>query len=737
MDTTTATSPASDGAAGCASRHTETTTSASGAAAVREVVLLAPPLPASVKAELHTSAARNEHTGLIAAILERGWPPASIGYVLGLTDSAILQRASTATSAGKRRAREHVDIPTAPPPALHPEQAAELTRLITLIRAEHRSSPAVADGRMRLAQLLADYDRAGLTATRLAEAAGVPAELIRYERKRAGLTATRDPHVDDGLETFSKYLKDIGLVETTVQNCRAFIRGFLTAHALPYTQITAGMVDAYINPGRIHPHHADRRWMLRLWQSWCRAEQDAIFPASATLPDEITDELRAAIARGDAAALIGELRADGWPESVIGTALDLTPDAVWALTTPRESPALARQATDASPVTIRYLPGPAIPAAATASSTDTTGAEPQRTATPVPGRGRATVPDRGRQPWPDLRTAIMTHAARQPHLPAIIGDGFTVTYADLHATAAALADRLPVTDGRLVALPATDDPTTTVDIVAVTLAGGVPLPIDARLPSRRHDSLIDRATRLPHRCGAWLATGSAHDGTYRITVTGGESPAHPRKADALRLPGPGRTALITLPLHEHQAAETALRILARGTTLLLCDPHAPSTTVADIIATHQPTWALLAEPHLTSLASDITTNPAHEALTNLNTIITTRRPDLTYAHLESTLPPGTLIYWWEPPAHDGALFPGTSKAGTPISGLQIRIAHRGHTPGSTPDAGPIEARNPRVVRHDTTEPCRERARAPWTTSGDIGHLTKDGRLIVTPETYRA
>ncbi|WP_033345467.1 class I adenylate-forming enzyme family protein [Catenuloplanes japonicus] len=755
----------------------------------------------------------------------------------------------------------------APVPVLSAEQGDQLAALLCRIRDRGCGTAEIAVAREHLGALLGAYRRARVSVAAIAVAARVPRDVIDRELARAGHTRARPPLAPVFHADIEAFLAHTGWSVSYTRRCRAVMRGFVRAYPLPYRQITPRMVTAYLAGSPTGPADVMAEAFVRRWLLWCRRQEEAAFPAGKTLPAPAAGRLRSEHASGDAAGLVSVVRADGWPESVIGAAAGLDADATWEMTgeatpdgihrargilapfcdalpaddvpetdslpgavrayaravygtglgwtllrvllddqwplgtlsaavgaddrtvdhhtrgvsrgsrrriraafgipdlratgrqlTAAETTALtaAYQNTIASPPDDRAIAQTAHAALTNllithrrhgVAVTDlaqslqvTPGTVCHHYATAVytvpspPGRarsrpGRPAIGTPGTTaPHPGLPAALLAHATGMPHALAVITDGTLITWSGLHAAATALAGRGPrMPGGLLVPIPVGDDPATIIDLAAVSIAGGVPLPITTDLPAPAHRTvaLADR----PHHCGAWLATGSDHDGTWRITVTGGEPPTHPRVADALRLPGPGHTGLIGLPLSDHRAAETVVRALARGTTLLLLDPHAPTDAVTDAIAAHRPTWALLSAGHLTGLAGQ----PAvHPLLTRMDTIITTSPASPAYAHLAGVLGPGRLLRWYAPPAHDGALFDGTATHGTPITGVRLRITGRHRVSG----IGVVQGRTPGLNRHDAIPPCPGRHRSPWASSGDTGSLTDHGALILTPTIAR-
>ncbi|GGS13220.1 non-ribosomal peptide synthetase [Actinokineospora fastidiosa] len=119
-----------------------------------------------------------------------------------------------------------------------------------------------------------------------------------------------------------------------------------------------------------------------------------------------------------------------------------------------------------------------------------------------------------REPPADLVPAqLAAQAARTPSAPALVSKGRTFDYAGLHAHADALAARLPVGRGDIVALALPRSPELVVAILAVLKSGAAYLPLDVEHPPARLAALLadarPRLTLTTADAAALLPEGTA------------------------------------------------------------------------------------------------------------------------------------------------------------------------------------------------------------------------------------
>lgn len=108
-----------------------------------------------------------------------------------------------------------------------------------------------------------------------------------------------------------------------------------------------------------------------------------------------------------------------------------------------------------------------------------------------------------RAPLPDVHgwhECFAAQAARTPHLPALLGDGLSLTYVELDARANQLAHHLQkrgVGAGTLVGLHLARSPEMIIALLGVLKAGGAYLPLDPAYPAARlRFMLADSGTAL-------------------------------------------------------------------------------------------------------------------------------------------------------------------------------------------------------------------------------------------------
>ena len=116
----------------------------------------------------------------------------------------------------------------------------------------------------------------------------------------------------------------------------------------------------------------------------------------------------------------------------------------------------------------------------------------------------------------DMVSRFALIATAQPSAPALVGEGFTLTYAQLDARSDRLAAALlhaGVTAESIVALEMARGPDAIIAMLAVLKAGGAYLPLDPALPAPRRQAILDDARPVLVLSGAGLAP-APHAGPF-------------------------------------------------------------------------------------------------------------------------------------------------------------------------------------------------------------------------------
>ncbi len=126
--------------------------------------------------------------------------------------------------------------------------------------------------------------------------------------------------------------------------------------------------------------------------------------------------------------------------------------------------------------------------------------------------------------YPDdhtIHSLILAAAARAPSAPAVVGEGATLTYADLVARASAVASRLGergVGPDVRVGVAVERSPGTVVAILGVLLAGGAYVPLDPRQPSARLGYLLADVSAAAVIAGPELDPGAVPAGVSMLEI---------------------------------------------------------------------------------------------------------------------------------------------------------------------------------------------------------------------------
>lgn len=228
----------------------------------------------------------------------------------------------------------------------------------------------------------------------------------------------------------------------------------------------------------------------------------------------------------------------------------------------------------------------------------------------------------GMQPWQHEFTVVLDRLVRdrRDH-PALIDSEGARTFGQLHRTAHRKACDLDDCRGLLRPVTARSDADFFVEVFAIWLAGGIPLPLPARgaaMPAEAF-SLAPGAG-----CEPWKAVVGVHDGLYRPLVTHGERPSVPRKALALGMHPDGRV-MISSPLHLNGPFEFAVRQLLLGGTVVICPVFTPEVWVT-YVGRHRPTWVFLVPTQLRRLLDSISETTLARATSSVNRLLHSSQP---------------------------------------------------------------------------------------------------------------
>ncbi|MFD0580929.1 class I adenylate-forming enzyme family protein [Dactylosporangium darangshiense] len=274
------------------------------------------------------------------------------------------------------------------------------------------------------------------------------------------------------------------------------------------------------------------------------------------------------------------------------------------------------------------------------------------------------------------------------------------------------------------------------DALAVWLCDGIPLPIPFGLRAKAVDDAITQTTTVAHWCQPWRAHLHTEYGIRHIWLAGGEPPTIPRVGDAIGLTT-GGTALIAAPLHAAAIFEIAIRQLVAGGTVVLEPDFTPASWLHTAADTHAD-WAVLAPGQIKALLQHRERSPgwlgiATRALRRVVVPATIAPPTTDHLADFAAAADVTMTTWYHAPAFDGATatVDRSATALTALPGLRLRTVDPTGQPIPPGVAGLIEAASLAgcaTVAHRADQPCPPAL--AWRTSGDIGALTSDGRIIV-------
>lgn len=334
----------------------------------------------------------------------------------------------------------------------------------------------------------------------------------------------------------------------------------------------------------------------------------------------------------------------------------------------------------------------------------------------------------GMQPWQHEFTVVLDRLVRdrRDH-PALIDSEGARTFGQLHRTAHRRACDLDGCRGLLRPVAARSDADFFVEVFAIWLAGGIPLPLPASgaaMPAEAF-SLAPGAG-----CEPWKAVVGVHDGLYRPLVTHGERPSVPRKALALGMHPDGRVA-ISSPLHLNGPFEFAVRQLLLGGTVVICPVFTPEVWVT-YVGRHRPTWVFLVPTQLRRLLDSISETTLARATSSVTRLLHSSQPcppDLR-GRLLAVLDAERVAEYYGTAEYDGTLRVGAADGGLPIDGVEMRITGPDGAPVPAGTIGTIEARS-RVGLSSHSLPGACPLPDAWQTVGDQGHFDGTGRLHLT------
>ncbi|HET6211305.1 MAG TPA: AMP-binding protein [Micromonosporaceae bacterium] len=232
-------------------------------------------------------------------------------------------------------------------------------------------------------------------------------------------------------------------------------------------------------------------------------------------------------------------------------------------------------------------------------------------------------------------------AAQRGSAPAAIGDGRSMTWRELAAAAAAVADRLhdavpPGPDRPVVAVPAPTTPETLPLLLGVLSAGLPLLPLDPRAPAGERDALLGFVAREHGPVHLLTADGLEPAATGQgprpgrkragyLLVTGGSSgltkvvaAPGPIRYDPRSVPSPllrragwrsGQRQLVAGPLHHTAPFTSALDGVLDANTLVLLPVFAPDLLV-ELVRAESVGWMQVTPAHLRSVVQLTDASPA-------------------------------------------------------------------------------------------------------------------------------
>jgi hypothetical protein len=321
-----------------------------------------------------------------------------------------------------------------------------------------------------------------------------------------------------------------------------------------------------------------------------------------------------------------------------------------------------------------------------------------------------------------------------PNRCAIIDQDRAITIGQLGLLARQLAGGRPPARGAVVPIPAHPVVGTIAEAFAVWLGGGVPLPVPLGVRARTVETAIALAATNSHRCRPWRAHLHSEYGGRHVWVAGGEPPDAPRVGDAIGLTR-GGTALVAAPLHAAAVFEATVRqLLAGGTVVFRPDftpdgwLHTAATTGAD--------WAVLAPGQIKALLRWQQQQPGRLAAATralAHVVVPATVPQYVTGPIpDFAAAAGVAVTtWYHAPAYDGATAGAHGAGGlAPLPGLRLRTVDPAGRPVRPGVAGLVEAASAGcgAVAHRADQPCPPAT--GWRTSGDVGALDGDGRLIL-------
>ncbi len=342
-----------------------------------------------------------------------------------------------------------------------------------------------------------------------------------------------------------------------------------------------------------------------------------------------------------------------------------------------------------------------------------------------------------------IRNALEAHARWHGDRPAVIDATSLLTFGELWQQARARAAALGPRPGVVTAVPATSTGAFFVDVAAIWLAGGMPMPLDPKASAPLRTAMTRRASTGTHTCQPWKAVLSVVGGTYRPLVTGGEPPTVARKAHAVGLgrpPEEGSTkarhigvAMFASPMYLNGPFEFAARHLLLGGTVAILNRFDPRTWVQHAAAIG-PSWVFLAPIQISRLLDGTDPRDLRAALISVQTLMHSAAPcpPPVRARLLELVDPHVVAEFYGAAEYDGT-FARADEDGLgalAIPGAKLRIVDATGSPAPTGQIGVIEgASTAGMSSHYAGEPCT--AAEAWRTVGDRGLLDPTGRLIVT------
>ena len=329
-------------------------------------------------------------------------------------------------------------------------------------------------------------------------------------------------------------------------------------------------------------------------------------------------------------------------------------------------------------------------------------------------------------PSGSLLADIASDAGRRP---AILDGQESLTFRQLHARALTEAEllrhnRAPSFGLRLI--PARSDAAFLVSVFATWLAGYTPVPVSERTVAEAGALIQNLGTREDPGCLPWKAVLRTTGRSRHLLMTHGESPAAPRKANAIGIRA-GGTALIAAPLFLNGPFEFAVRQLLLAGTVVLVTQFTPAAWLDAVTAT-RPTWAFAVPTQLRRLTEQIPLTDLRHSTTSLQTLMFSSQPcDPSLRHqLDSWLGPDQLAEYYGTAEYDGGTRRGRPLLGDVgfrlIPGTQLRVVtDDGHDAGLGNDGWIQGCSTVGSLHHPAGTACP--APGTWSGVGDRGRLT--------------